>query len=68
MSGQIRSANDPEPSAGTLVRDACGTRWIKTEGTSCSWVRADLDVGDPESWVKVAGNYGPVIVESDGQA
>jgi hypothetical protein len=64
MSGEILTARDPEPIVMTLVRDDLGSLWRRwPEGY---WLREDGDGtggdGDPESWVKVAGNYGPVTV------
>lgn len=56
------TANDEEPPVGAMVRDAFGKAWVHlwaSYGRSY-WLRYDALSGDPESWVKVAGNYGPV--------
>jgi hypothetical protein len=59
--GSALSSSDPEPPVGTLVTDACGARW---GNVGDYWVPldADGDDWDPESWTKIAGNYGPVAV------
>jgi len=56
----VLTSGDPQPPAGTLVRDDCGTEWRHDGGGY--WVREDDPGGDPESWTKIAGNYGPVTV------
>lgn len=63
MTGRTLTASDPEPPPGTLVRDDCGVEWEKTTAVGHSyWVQADHPDWDVESWTKVAGNYGPVVV------
>lgn len=58
MEGMLTS-NDPEPAVATVVRDAFGRKWRRwPEGY---WLNEDAE-DDPESWVKVAGNYGPVTL------
>lgn len=58
------TAADPEPPVGTIVTTAWGQRWIRQlEGY---WLAEGREDGDPESWNKVAGNYGPVRVVSRG--
>lgn len=54
---------DPEPPVGTVVVTSWDQRWTRQpEGY---WLAEGREDGDPESWSKVAGNYGPVrIVES----
>lgn len=53
---------DPEPPPGTIVRDDLGTEWeLSDEDEGGLWWRTDAD-DDPESWTKVAGNYGPVTI------
>lgn len=61
--------SDPEPPAGTIVESEDGYRWWRDEthmGAACNWfTMAQLtnpDRHDPESWTKVAGNYGPVRI------
>lgn len=58
------TANDPQPPPATVVRDDTGCRWYRERGrVPCGWVSEHDSAGaDPESWTKVAGNYGPVIV------
>lgn len=60
VAGRTLSAADPQLPAGAVVSDACGTRWVNS-GRRLAWISLDHD-GDPESWEKVAGNYGPVTV------
>lgn len=58
----VLTAADPEPPPGAVVRDGCGVTWRRDlDGGSVCWTRADGG-GDPESWGKIAGNYGPVTV------
>jgi hypothetical protein len=61
QAGDILTSVDPEPPVGTLVRDDCGTRW---GNVGDYWVPMDAkgDGWEPESWAKIAGNYGPVTV------
>lgn len=54
------TAASPEPPPGTVVLDDCGDRWERSYESG--WLRTGYEDGDPESWVKVAGNYGPVTV------
>ena len=61
-------ANDPEPPEGTKVRDALGQSWVRDDGSYGgsgwrNWVPLEV-AGDPETWVKIAGNYGPVELVS----
>ena len=54
---------DPEPEEhGTLVVDADGAVWERCgkEGTRCGWSRVDDWNDDPRSWIRLAGNHGPV--------
>lgn len=53
-----------EPPPGTIVMDDHGIRWSRAEAGY--WLREGREDGDPESWNKVAGNYGPVRVVSHG--
>lgn len=66
-SGLRLSSSDPQPPTGTVVVDDCGTTWINTGDYPCPWVPYRRD-GDPESWTKIAGNYGPVTVQRRGTA
>lgn len=69
------SSNDPEPPEGTIVRDSQGKLWSRDDGEyggpgRANWLfyGADWFAGaDPESWIKVAGNYGPVEVVEEPQ-
>lgn len=56
----ILTSADPEPPTGTWVLDDCGIAWINSGYYPIAWM--PCGGGDPESWVKVAGNYGPVTV------
>jgi hypothetical protein len=50
---------DPEPPAGSVVI-ACGVTWKRDEdGGAACWSSPG---GEVETWTKIAGNYGPVIV------
>jgi hypothetical protein len=62
MTEQLMTANDPEPPLGSIVEDATGVEWLRTRAVhdGVYWLRRDNLDGDPESWAKVAGNYGPV--------
>jgi len=64
---RMLTASDPEPPPGTLVRDDCGQEWFNDGHRPCCWVQPDAEVHDPESWMKVAGSYGPVIVLEWGE-
>lgn len=63
---QRLTASDPEPPPGTVVRDDCGVVWFNDGYHPCCWVEpgteAHAEFHDPETWMKVAGNYGPVTV------
>lgn len=65
--GSVLTSADPEPPPGTLVRDRWGCEWRRwgKDGNDLWW-RADAD-DDPESWAKIAGNYGPVTVLEEGE-
>lgn len=68
--GVVLRAADPEPPAGSVVVDDCGLTWVNDGYRPTCWVRPDLTaegVHDPESWAKVAGNYGPVTVVEWGE-
>lgn len=62
--GVVFTAADPQPPPGTRVRDDCGLTWRRGDPRLGEdyWVRGDSTGGDPESWSKIAGNYGPVTV------
>jgi hypothetical protein len=63
------TASDPQPPAGTTVIDDTGCRWTRQYNREpCGWISEhDTEAVDPESWTKVAGNYGPVmVVATDG--
>lgn len=59
---------DPEPPVGTVVRAFDGVHWQRVEApiSGTYWIMVRHPEGDPESWIKVAGNYGPVTVISHG--
>jgi hypothetical protein len=61
------TSSDPQPPPGTVVRDDLGRTWeLSDEDEGGMWWRTDAD-DDPESWTKVAGNYGPVTVLEYGE-
>lgn len=67
--GQRLTSADPEPPWGTIVCTDGGVKWRRydEEPGVANWLpeMAAPDYSpnpDPESWVKVAGNYGPVTV------
>jgi hypothetical protein len=63
----ILTSADPEPAPGSVVRDDCGLEWRRDyDGGRVCWSRTDVEA-DPESWTKIAGNYGPVTVLELGQ-
>lgn len=59
---KLTTAN-PEPPPGTIVRDSCAGTWERGDS---GWTRTDIG-SDPESWAKIAGNYGPVTVLEWGE-
>jgi hypothetical protein len=68
--GLFLTSTDPEPPVGSRVVDDCGLVWVNDGHRPCCWVRADLvaeDMHDPETWRKIAGNYGPVTVLEWGE-
>lgn len=61
--GRRLTAFDPEPPPGTLVRDNCGREWSRDdEGGPAGWTEPEADHHNPQTWTKIAGNYGPVRV------
>lgn len=69
MVGQRLTATDPEPPVGTLVVDDCGVEWENDGYRPCCWIRSgriQQDIHDPETWRKIAGNYGPVTIKRWG--
>lgn len=58
----ILTSTDPEPPESTVVRDDCGTLWANDGYRPACWTQPGAKAHDPESWVKIAGNYGPVTV------
>lgn len=70
---KVLTATDVEPPFGAVVTDDCGKQWIHLPAGYGRgyWLRRDDLGGDPESWTKVAGNYGPVTYRprtGDGEA
>jgi len=63
---QWLGATDPEPPAGTLVVNESGVHWSRVPWLGpVGWLRADDEgtaVGDPEMWVTIARDHGPVRV------
>lgn len=67
-SGAKLTCNDPQPPIGTVVKDdGVYGIWEHCEANygGSYWLRPPYD-GEPESWMKIAGNYGPVTVVSVG--
>jgi hypothetical protein len=62
---QTLTSSDSEPPPGTVVRDDCGQKWERYRDGTVAW--QPVEGGDSESWVKVAGNYGPVVVLEWGE-
>lgn len=58
------TSSDPEPPPGTTVETEGGTRWTRyPDMWPGSWLMDEFaPEGDPETWRKVAGNYGPVRI------
>jgi hypothetical protein len=63
---QLLTSADPEPPQGTVVATGAGIWWRDGGDGPCTWFPLrdvfDPDRHDPESWTKVAGNYGPARV------
>lgn len=61
---------DPEPDVGAIVETTAGERWVRDDDLVIAWFHEGHEDDDPESWIKVAGNYGPVrvvaVVDEDG--
>lgn len=66
MIGRFLTATDPHPPVGTQVVDALGSPWINDGCYPCCWVHPYLIHAGVETWTKVAGNYGPVVVTKWG--
>ena len=64
---RVMTSTDPQPPAGTVVRDDCGVTWVNSGCHPAAWMPLDRE-DDPESWTKVAGNYGPVTVLEWGES
>lgn len=60
--GDILTTADPEPPVATIV-ECLGEKW---GNLGEYWVAMDRD-GGPETWNKIAGNYGPVTVVAVGR-
>ena len=67
------TSTDPEPVEGTVIVDASGRKWVRDDGPYGgpgwrNWVRYENPDHDPESWIRVAGEGGPVVVISEADA
>lgn len=63
--GDLLTSADPEPPPGTTVELFDGEElWTRhADMWPGSWLRhGSEETGDPETWTKVAGNYGPARV------
>lgn len=60
----VLTSMNREPGAGSVVRDSLGRLWYArtAQGGIQYWLYENHLDSDPESWTKVAGNYGPVEV------
>lgn len=63
------TSTDHEPPEGTVVIDADGRRWRHVGGPGQrNWFPladdGSFDNDDPETWTRVAGNFGPVTLET----
>ena len=60
------SSNDPIPPIDTIIQDHHGAMWVVGDPEEhrrvCSPILEWDSDNDPESWIRVAGNYGPVEV------
>lgn len=68
LPGWRLTSADPEPPVGSIVRDAHGVRWEHDGEDPPCWLPDLPGDHDPESWIKVAGNYGPVVLVHFGEA
>lgn len=62
---QTLTSSDPEPDIGSIVVDQDSVAWVRTPnyGTRFNWSTLVPDPSkDPRSWVRLAGNHGPVYV------
>lgn len=60
---------DPEPPEGSVVEDSTGCQWEADDCPPACWTRVGAPFPrEPETWTKVAGNYGPVTVLEWGYA
>ena len=50
---------DPEPPVGTVVRTCDGFHWVRIGEF---WIMRHHANSERETWIKIAGNYGPVTV------
>ena len=67
--GARLTSRDPEPPPGTLVATEGGEKWRRyPDMAPGSWLMEGHEDGDPETWRKVAGNYGPATVLELGEA
>lgn len=53
---------DKQPPEGYTVKDATGNIWHNSGDYPCAW----MDEIEVETWLKIAGNYGPVVVIDNG--
>lgn len=64
MTWEVLRSLDPEPPLGTVVVDQDGLAWVRSPdyGTRFGWGTVIPDAGECRSWVRLAGNHGPVVV------
>jgi hypothetical protein len=61
----VMNADDQEPPVGSKVRDIFDRIWTRDEHSPACWTLHDYLYSDPETWTKVAGNFGPVTLLGD---
>lgn len=66
----LLTSADPEPGRDVVVETGWGQRWHRTDSDgypgAANWEAVASKGFEPESWTKVAGNYGPVKVVARG--
>ena len=63
----LLTSEDPEPGHDVTVQDCHGDKWRRTDGNfngggGANWQQEKPEDSDPESWTRVAGDYGPVRI------
>jgi hypothetical protein len=63
----LLTSEDPEPGHDVTVQDCHGDKWRRTDGNfngggGANWQQEKPEDSDPESWTRVAGDYGPIRI------